>query len=116
MTQTAAPKMTAADKRFAFIQAITAPLQDAAKARLVLQQSGMDPDLVPDLGVDALTEIIEKMRTEGPSYGRTTRWHNACTWAAYEIANQDASGEPVDQSFARWAVVQGAVWMGYAAE
>lgn len=114
MTQTTAPKLTAADKRFAFLREVTAPLENRAKARLTLQQSGLDPEMIPDLDVDQLTEIAVAM-SQGKHLGRTDRWKNTCHFAETEIDAAKTRGD-LDQSFARWAVVQGSVWMAYAAD
>src|SRR4051812_42196926 len=102
MTQTAAPKMTAVEKRFAFIREVGSPLEDVAKARLALQQSGLDADLVPDLDLDALIEIARKMADHGSELGRTARWKKTCMFAYSEITEAEKTGN-LDQSFARWA-------------
>lgn len=116
MTQTAAPKMTAVEKRYAFIREATAPLNDIAKARTALQQAGLDAGLVPDLDVTALTMIALDMRSKGFKLGKTDRWQASCCFAHIEITRQQFSTGSVDQSFARWAVLQGSVFMGHAAE
>lgn len=114
MTQTLAPaKQTPVEKRIDFIKAVTEPVNQRALAMLAAKSIGQD---IPDLTTEELVAIAEKMREEGPAFGKTTRWHSACTWAAYEIAGAEEKGELVDAQFVRWAVVQGSVWMAHAAD
>jgi hypothetical protein len=49
------------------------------------------------------------------SLGRTDRWKKACAFAADEIMAAQEAGN-LTREHARWAVLQGSVWMGYAAE
>lgn len=105
-------KQTPVEKRIAFIQSVTKPVNDRALVTIAAKQLGQD---IPDLTLEEFQAIAEKMRTEGPAFGKTSRWHNACTWAAYEIAGAEEKGQ-LDAKFARWAVVQGSVWMAHAAD
>lgn len=116
MTQTAAPKKTAADKRFDFIREVTAPLENVSKARLTLRQAGLDEDLVPILTVDELREIAKRMRDEGADLGRTDRWKKACRFAASEMDDCVAQSNDLSYEQAHWAVLQGSVFMAHAAE
>lgn len=107
-----AKKVTAIDKRVAFINDLLAPLVDQAQMDIALRGTGIEGT---ELGTEDYRQIAEKMSTEGPSWGRTTRWHVACQFAHNEIAEADAAGT-LDLSTARWAVNQGAIWMSHAAE
>lgn len=79
----------AQDRRTAFLREVTAP--------------AADPSTPADSPV--WREAAERIAAEGPALGRTARWREACAWPLAEIE----SGSP-----ARWAVVQGSVWLGYA--
>jgi hypothetical protein len=113
MTQTLAPaaKQSPTEKRLDFIAKATKPVNDRALAILAAKSVGMD---LQDLTTAELTEVAEKM-VEGQILGRTDRWKNACAFAAHEIGQAKKSGQ-LDASFARWAVVQGSVWMCHAAD
>jgi hypothetical protein len=116
MTQTAVPaKQTPAAKRYDFVASVTKPINDRVLAQTTLKQAGMDPALVPDPTVDELRCIALDMRSKGSELGKTDRWQSACTWADRQITEAESEGT-LDQSFARWAVLQGATWMCHAAE
>lgn len=111
MTQTLIKK-TPTQKRLDFIAEVSAPVNDRAKAILAAKAVGID---LPDLTVGEFVAIADAM-AKGVDLGRTDRWKNACRWAINEITNRTASGEDVDASTARWAVVQASVWMCHAAD
>lgn len=112
MTQTLAPaKLSPIDKRIDFIKTVTKPVNDRALAMLAAKQVGMD---VPDLTEDEFSNIALKM-AQGDTLGRTERWKNACRWASIEIGTMKLEGK-LDASLARWAVVQGSVWMAHATD
>lgn len=115
MTQTStATKLSPTDRRLAFIKSVTAPVGDRDIARFQLKTAGLDQALVPAMTVEELTKVAERMDTEGSPLGRTERWVNACAFAITEIDCAKTAGT-LDASHAHWAVVQGSVWMGYAA-
>lgn len=114
MTQTAV-KMTAVDKRYAFIKAQTDVFTEIFSARQALKAAGQNEMLVPDLTVEQLTEIADRMEIDGSPLGRTDRWKTACSFARVEIRGAEKTGF-LDQSFAQWAVVQASVYMAHAAE
>ncbi len=61
-----------------------------------------------------LVELADEMAAAA-KLGRTDRWKNACAFAATEIAAATDAGT-YTREHGRWAVLQGSVWMGYAAE
>lgn len=108
-------KLTAVEKRSAFIKDCTTPLADVANARATMKLAGLSEDLIPELTVDDLRKIAEHMDSEGHALGRTDRWRNACQFARIEIKDAEEMGQ-LDESLARWAVVQGSVFMAHAAD
>jgi len=59
-------------------------------------------------------ELASEMEAAA-TLGRTDRWKAACRFAAQEINEAMAAGT-YTREHGRWAVLQGSVWMGYAAE
>jgi len=104
-------KQTPVEKRIDFIQAVTKPVNDRALGMIAAKAVGQD---VSDLTLEEFTAVAVAM-SQGTHLGRTLRWKNACQWAVIEIGQADAKGQ-LDASFARWAVVQGSVWMAHAAD
>jgi hypothetical protein len=112
MTQTLIPaKQTPVEKRIDFIKAATKPVNDRALAMITAKQIGQD---ISDLTQEEFVAVAVAM-SQGTHLGRTARWKNACQWAVIEIGQADQKGQ-LDASFARWAVVQGSVWMAHAAD
>jgi hypothetical protein len=111
MTQTLIKK-TPVQKRLDFIAEVGAPVNDRAKVIIAAKAMGQE---IPDLTVEEFRTIADEM-AKGLHLGRTDRWKNACCWAANEISNRIDNGEVVDANTARWAVVQGSVWMCHAAD
>jgi hypothetical protein len=112
MTQTLAPKQTPVQKRIDFIAEVTKPVNDRALAMLAAKSIGQD---IPDLTLDEFRDIAKRMSAEGPAFGKTARWKNACGYAIIEICDAEEKGT-LDRSTARWAVVQCSVWMAHAAD
>ena len=110
MTQTLI-KQTPVEKRIDFIKTVTKPVNDRALAMIAVKQIGQD---IPDLTLEEFRAVATAMAA-GTVKGQTMRWKTACGWAAIEINEAEAKGQ-LDASFARWAVVQGSVWMCHAAD
>lgn len=105
-------KKTPVEKRIGFITEVTKPVNDRALATIAAKNVGQQ---ISDLTAEEFTTVADAM-AKGADLGRTDRWKNACRWAINEITNRTASGEVVDAATARWAVVQGSVWMAHAAD
>ncbi|HEX8321657.1 hypothetical protein [Longimicrobium sp.] len=112
MTQTAvAPKLSATDKRMAFIKDCTAAMADHDILAFHSKQAGIE---MPAYPLEKMVEVAQRMSTEGYALGRTDRWRNACEFALTEIRAAEKAGT-LDTSLAHWAVFQGSVFMGHGA-
>jgi hypothetical protein len=107
MTQT---KLSPTDTRLAFIKEVTAPLEERALQILSFREAGVE---IEDFTVEQLTEIAIKM-SQATHLGRTPKWKQACQFAVIEIGQAEKAAT-LDQSRARWAVLQGSIQMGWAA-
>lgn len=94
----------AAQKRYDFITEVFAASNEKALA------AARGEDVAPMTDND-WAAIVDRCAEEGPALGRTERWQAACTWAL-EIMGE----APEEAGGYRWAALQGAVYMGYAAE
>jgi hypothetical protein len=112
MTQTATPaKLSPTDKRYGIIREITAPINDEATMKVALKDTGIPHT---ELTLDEFKAMANRMDKDAYALGRTERWQSACEFARREIRAAEEAGT-LDVSFARWAVVQGSVWMTHAA-
>jgi len=113
MTQTlTTPKLSPTDRRYAFVKSCIDPINEHILLVSALKGTGLPLPAEPTL--DELKAIANRMTTEGPALGRTAHWKATCDFACREISEAAEAGK-LDASFARWAILQGSVYMGYAA-
>jgi hypothetical protein len=114
MTQTLSTKKTPTERRIDFIGDCTKPINDRVMAQQILAQAGQ-PNLLGDLTLEEFTEIAVAM-SQGKHLGRTDRWKAACDFAQLEIGMAVKNDGACTRQHARWAVVQGSVYMAHAAD
>lgn len=114
MTQTLSTKQTPTERRIDFIGACTKPINDRVEAQVLLKALGKE-DLLGDLTLEEFTDIAVQM-SQGKHLGRTARWKAACDFAQLEIGMANKMDGTCTRQHARWAVVQGSVYMAHAAD
>lgn len=107
-TATAAPaKLSPADRRMAHLNGLLADYN--AELRSFALQGRM---YSPTMGLDYWRAQAAEL-AEGAKLGRTVRWKDA---VAFAVRHHEEAGDELTEELARWAVVQGIIWAGYAAE
>lgn len=109
MTQTLAPapKLTAVEKRTAFLVEVAKPVNDHYKLAILMDQAGQDFPAHP--ANEVFVKVADRIAEEGPKLGKTARWLAACQWSKNAIEEN-----PESESHVRWAVVQGSVYLAHA--
>lgn len=107
MTQTLAPKLTAVEKRTAFMVEMAKPINDHYETARLMHQLGQEYPGHP--AHEVFVDIAKRIAKEGKALGRTDRWQAACGFAQTEI-----NANPNDAEHARWAVIQQSVYLAHA--
>lgn len=67
----------------------------------------------PEPTLETLVQVADEMEIDGRPMGRTDRWKAAASFAREQVRTAETDGT-LDQSLARWAVMQGLINLGNA--
>jgi hypothetical protein len=54
--------------------------------------------------------VIESMRRDAPTLGRSAKWQNACGWFSREWNHTNGTSRASDDDYKQWLCVQSMIW------